>query len=125
MLRGELQLFAPCPRGLEAALADELTALGASACRITGGGVAFAGDAVLAMAANLHSRIASRILMQVAWGRATLPGVAPPDSFHPVSFFRSLLLNLVRGRSGVSRDAGPLGAGKPGEGRLAADRLSG
>jgi putative N6-adenine-specific DNA methylase len=69
MLRGELQLFAPCPRGLEAALADELTALGASACRITGGGVAFAGDAVLAMAANLHSRIASRILMQVAWGR--------------------------------------------------------
>lgn len=70
MLRGELQLFAPCPRGLEAALADELTALGASACRITGGGVAFAGDAVLAMAANLHSRIASRILMQVAWGAA-------------------------------------------------------
>ncbi len=64
-----LQLFAPCPRGLEAALADELTTLGAHACRVAGGGVAFSGDTELAIRANLHSRIASRILMQVAWAR--------------------------------------------------------
>jgi len=64
-----LQLFAPCPRGLEPALADELTELGADACRPTGGGVAFSGSPTLAMAVNLHSRIASRVLMRVATAR--------------------------------------------------------
>ena len=67
--RAALQLFAPCPRGLEPALSDELAALGARDCRITGGGVAFTGDASIAMLANLHSRIASRILMQIIAGR--------------------------------------------------------
>jgi len=67
--RAALQLFAPCPRGLEPALSDELAALGARDCRITGGGVAFTGDASVAMLANLHSRIASRILMQIVAGR--------------------------------------------------------
>ena len=67
--RAALQLFAPCPRGLEPALAEELAALGARDCRITGGGVAFTGDASVAMLANLHSRIASRILMQIIAGR--------------------------------------------------------
>ena len=48
---------------------EELQSLGAKACRPLAGGVAFEGDAGLAMAANLHSRIASRILMRAAIGR--------------------------------------------------------
>ncbi len=58
--------FAPCPRGLEAALADELRALGAGVVAMPPGGVRFEGDAALGLAANLHSRIASRVLQQVA-----------------------------------------------------------
>ena len=57
--------FAVCPRGLEAALSDELTALGAQSLRAEAGGVAFSGTLAVAYAANLHSRIASRILWQV------------------------------------------------------------
>lgn len=60
--------FAPCPRGLEAALAVELTALGAQDAQATDGGVAFAGDLALAMRANLQSRLASRILWRVGGG---------------------------------------------------------
>jgi putative N6-adenine-specific DNA methylase len=60
--------FAPCPRGLEAALADELRALGADVVATPAGGVRFDGDAALGLAANLHSRIASRVLQQVAHG---------------------------------------------------------
>src|SRR5690606_35735611 len=37
-------LFAPCPRGLEPALAAELTGLGATVVRPVAGGVAFGGD---------------------------------------------------------------------------------
>ncbi len=57
--------FAVCPRGLEPALSDELQALGASSLRVEAGGVAFAGTLAVAYSANLHSRIASRILWQV------------------------------------------------------------
>ncbi len=57
--------FAVCPRGLEAALSDELTALGAQSFRAEAGGVGFGGTLAVAYAANLHSRIASRILWQV------------------------------------------------------------
>ncbi len=60
--------FAPCPRGLEAVLAGELTALGAHGVAPTDGGVAFAGDFLLAYRANLESRIASRILWRVGGG---------------------------------------------------------
>jgi putative N6-adenine-specific DNA methylase len=60
------EFFAPCPRGLEAVLADELRALGASVRASPPGGVAFEGDAATGLAANLHSRIASRVLQQVA-----------------------------------------------------------
>jgi len=59
-------LFAPCPRGLEQLLADELGALGADDCRTVASGVAFSGDRRLAYAANLHSRLASRVLVEVA-----------------------------------------------------------
>ena len=57
--------FAVCPRGLEAALSDELLSLGALSLRAEAGGVAFNGTLAVAYAANLHSRIASRILWQV------------------------------------------------------------
>jgi putative N6-adenine-specific DNA methylase len=63
------RFFAPCPRGLEAALAAELAALDASAIVAAEGGVGFAGARELAYRANLESRIASRILWQVAHGR--------------------------------------------------------
>ena len=61
--------FAPCPRGLEAALASELSALGAQFVTPAEGGVGFAGPIELAYRANLESRLASRILWQVAHGR--------------------------------------------------------
>ena len=62
------RFFAPCPRGLEAALAAELTALGGAFVTPAEGGVAFAGPIELAYHANLESRLASRILWQVAHG---------------------------------------------------------
>lgn len=60
--------FAPCPRGLEAALADELARIGAADARAAEGGVAFAGPLALAMRANLESRLASRVLWRVGGG---------------------------------------------------------
>jgi putative N6-adenine-specific DNA methylase len=69
--------FAPCPRGLEAALAAELTEIGAR--HVTGagtlsletvaqvpGGVHFRGGWAAGIATNLHSRIASRVLLKIA-----------------------------------------------------------
>ena len=58
--------FAPCPRGLEALLAQELAALGATGVKTTDGGAHFAGPLQLGYRANLESRIASRILWRVA-----------------------------------------------------------
>ena len=58
--------FAPCPRGLEAILAQELTALGAAGVEATDGVVHFAGPFTLGYRANLESRTASRILWRVA-----------------------------------------------------------
>lgn len=62
------RFFAICPRGLEPLLADELRALGAAELAIEGGGVAFGGPLSTAYAANLHSRITSRVLWQLAHG---------------------------------------------------------
>ncbi len=62
------QFFATCPRGLEAVLAQELATLGAQDTQPADAGVAFQGDFVSAMRANLESRIASRILWQVGTG---------------------------------------------------------
>jgi putative N6-adenine-specific DNA methylase len=59
------EFFAICPRGLEAVLAGELTAVGGTALKEDSGGVAFSGVLACAYAANLHSRIASRILLKV------------------------------------------------------------
>src|SRR5689334_13744774 len=60
--------FAPCPRGLESVLHDELVTLGAVDPRVTPGGVGFNGSLELCYRANLESRIASRILWRVAQG---------------------------------------------------------
>lgn len=58
--------FAPCPRGLESVLASELAQFDATAIQSSQGGVAFQGDWHTCYRANLQSRIASRILWQVA-----------------------------------------------------------
>ena len=63
------QFFATCPRGLEALLANEIKAAGAKDIKPTDGGVDFAGELGVCYAANLHSRIATRILMQVGQGK--------------------------------------------------------
>ena len=60
-----MEFFATCPRGLEALLVGELGSLGIEA-RAVPGGVAFAGGWQDCYRANLWSRIASRILWQVA-----------------------------------------------------------
>jgi putative N6-adenine-specific DNA methylase len=58
--------FAPCPKGLAPALAEELGALGAERPEAAEAGVAFRGPFDVVYETNLHSRIASRILWQVA-----------------------------------------------------------
>ncbi|MCB1985435.1 MAG: class I SAM-dependent RNA methyltransferase [Burkholderiales bacterium] len=60
-----LRFFAPCPRGLESVLADELVTIGAEAVRPAKGGAHFQGDWRACYRANLNSRIASRILWQI------------------------------------------------------------
>lgn len=58
--------FASCPRGLETMLAQELADLAATGVQLDEGGVHFAGDLPLCYRANLHSRIASRILWRIS-----------------------------------------------------------
>ena len=60
-------LYLPCPRGLEPVLADELAELGSPTLRVEppqSGGVAARGTFDDAMLLNLHSRIASRVLLR-------------------------------------------------------------
>jgi 23S rRNA (guanine2445-N2)-methyltransferase len=70
------RFFATCPRGLEQVLVAELAALGAREAEAVDGGAAFAGDFPLCYAANLESRVASRVLWQV--------GSAPYRSEHDI-----------------------------------------
>jgi Predicted N6-adenine-specific DNA methylase len=66
--------FLPCPRGLEASLAAELAEIAAShlngapftAGAQVPGGVHFRGGWAAGMAANLYSRLASRVLLKIA-----------------------------------------------------------
>lgn len=60
--------FATCPRGLEAHLVEELTAVGASQAEAVAGGVGFSGTWETCYRANLWSRLATRILWRVAQG---------------------------------------------------------
>lgn len=61
--------FAPCPRGLEEVLADELRALGSGFAKPVPGGVHFTATWPGIRNVNLRSRIASRVLVRVAQGR--------------------------------------------------------
>lgn len=67
-MNNQQRFFATCPRGLENLLAEELAGLGAIGTAVVGGGVAFAGDLRLVWRCNLWSRLATRILVQVADG---------------------------------------------------------
>jgi putative N6-adenine-specific DNA methylase len=63
--------FCPCPRGLEAALAEELAEIGQLSKTLkvhtqVPGGVHCSGDIADAYRINLHSRIASRVLLRIA-----------------------------------------------------------
>ena len=61
--------FSPCPRGLEALLVDELRSFGARGAQAVHGGVAWQGDWAVCHRANLESRLATRVMWQVAQGR--------------------------------------------------------
>ncbi len=60
--------FASCPRGLEPLLSEDLTIAGAHVGDQIPGGVHFVGEWTACYRANLHSRIATRILWRVAHG---------------------------------------------------------
>lgn len=60
--------YCPCPRGLETILAQELTQLGAQYPEIRESGVTCQGDWAIALRINLESRLASRVLWQIAQG---------------------------------------------------------
>ncbi|WP_082988068.1 THUMP domain-containing protein [Bordetella bronchialis] len=62
------QVFAPCPQGLEEVLAIEMQALGFADARIGRAGVHFSADWTGVQHANLYSRLATRVLVQVAQG---------------------------------------------------------
>ena len=66
-----LSYFCPCPRGLEAALAEEISEIAKQSGTLkvhnqVPGGVHCSGKWSDAMRLNLHSRIASRVLMRIA-----------------------------------------------------------
>lgn len=65
------QFFATCPRGLESVLVDELKSAGANHIQQTDGGVSFSGDLRVCYYTNLHSRVATRVLMQAGRGQYT------------------------------------------------------
>jgi len=62
------KFFAPCPRGLESVLADELKELGAQGLAPTPGGVGFTGPFDLCYRVNLECRTASRVLWRIWQG---------------------------------------------------------
>lgn len=67
--RAGLSLFAVAAPGLEEVVAEEVEGLGVEARR-EAGGVAWEGDLASLYAANLHLRVASRVLVRVACFRA-------------------------------------------------------
>jgi putative N6-adenine-specific DNA methylase len=67
-LLSDQQFFSPCPRGLEAVLAEELVQLDAHDIKVVPGGVAFEGSWKLVYVVNLESRIATRVLWRVGHG---------------------------------------------------------
>lgn len=70
-MQKNLSYFCPCPRGLEIALADELQEIASRSTTLkvhnqVPGGVHCSGQMSDAMLINLHSRIASRVLLRIA-----------------------------------------------------------
>lgn len=59
------RFFAPCPRGLEGVLEDELQSLGVSTTTKTDGGVGFTAPWATMCWVNLNTHIASRVLWEV------------------------------------------------------------
>ncbi|MBL8382668.1 MAG: N-6 DNA methylase [Burkholderiales bacterium] len=98
------RFFAPCPRGLEGALVEELGELGVGGATAVPGGAAFSGGFDLVYRINLGSRIASRLLWQVGAGpyagerdlHALARDVAWERYFDPT---RTLRVDLVATRS--------------------------
>lgn len=73
MTRTSHSFFCPCPRGLEAALAEEINDIAHQSKTLkvhnqVPGGVHCSGELTDAWRLNLHSRIASRVLMRIAHG---------------------------------------------------------
>lgn len=62
------RFFAPCPRGLEPLLAEDIAAVGGRDIRQTPGGVHFAGQQETCYRVNLESRIATRVLWRQTHG---------------------------------------------------------
>jgi putative N6-adenine-specific DNA methylase len=60
--------FCPCPRGLEDALVSEVRAAGATDAAALAGGVMCRGTLDAAYRINLHSRLASRVMLLLARG---------------------------------------------------------
>lgn len=60
--------FATCPRGLEQLFAEEARSAGAAEVCVVDGGASFRGDTSISYRLNLQSRIAGRLLWQVAGG---------------------------------------------------------
>ncbi|SNU78930.1 putative methylase [Neisseria zoodegmatis] len=64
----QYSLFITCPRGLETVLSQELAAQGCTQIEATDGGVACKGTLEHVYRVNLHSRTASRVLLQLTKG---------------------------------------------------------
>ena len=60
--------FATCPRGLEALLAEDLASAGGKDAATVPGGASCKGSLETGYRINLESRIATRVLVQVARG---------------------------------------------------------
>jgi 23S rRNA (guanine2445-N2)-methyltransferase / 23S rRNA (guanine2069-N7)-methyltransferase len=72
-----LRFVATVPRGFADLLAGEITAVGAAAVRETSGGVSFEGPLAVGYRALLESRLASRVLLEIARAQ-----VATADDFY-------------------------------------------
>lgn len=79
-MNSPLTLFAPCPLGLEALLAEELRSLGAQNVRAARAGVSFTGDLATAYRACLWSRLAARVLVRIA----EVPADSPEELYDSV-----------------------------------------
>ncbi|MBS0322852.1 MAG: class I SAM-dependent RNA methyltransferase [Proteobacteria bacterium] len=66
---GLARYFAPCPRGLEPLLVEDALAADGREAKAVPGGVAFVGSRESCYRLNLESRIATRVMLEVAHGR--------------------------------------------------------